>query len=385
MRSSCLAQYSLPHNYTPATCLHHTSTAASKLQQHFNKHTFQEEESVYRDEKITFSHTAFIDNQPVVDLIEKKPYGALAYMYYNLKVDLIAAALALVSLTPRSCSRRSCYHCYTRLMPLLDEEVKLPRGSDAAWLSKCRQHNADHPALVGAAGAFTVTFTVPFTSITLCGGNPSKFIVKHYAGPVGYDSTNFVDTNKDNLFRDLYDVMSNSGSAITQALCVAALLCAVQVHSVTGVMILVMSSVLAVFPPKDSNPRRATTLGEKFRRALLDLMVLVDRCEPWMCMEQLTYAGVFEAVAIRKTGYPFRLTHCRFANRYRCLAYKPGGWVPLKVRSSDHRAMCSALLQCVNQDFSAVQIGVTMVLYRCVLVCVGRAATTAFSVWALKV
>ena len=33
-------------------------------------------------------------------------------------------------------------------------------------------------------------------------------------------------------------------------------------------------------------------------------------------MEQLTYAGVFEAVAIRKTGYPFRLTHTRFANRY---------------------------------------------------------------------
>jgi myosin heavy subunit len=85
-------------------------------------------------------------------------------------------------------------------------------------------------------------------------------------------------------------------------------------------------------------------------------------------MEQLTYAGVFEAVAIRKTGYPFRLTHCRFANRYRCLAYKPGGWVPLKVRSTDHRAMCSALLQCVNQDFSAVQIGVTMVLYRCVCI-----------------
>jgi hypothetical protein len=45
------------------------------------------------------------------------------------------------------------------LMPLLDEEVKLPRGSNAAWLSKCRQHNADHPALVGAAGTFTVPVT----------------------------------------------------------------------------------------------------------------------------------------------------------------------------------------------------------------------------------
>jgi myosin heavy subunit len=59
-----------------ALMMHYKHTAKHRLQQHFNKHTFQEEESVYRDEKITFSHTAFIDNQPVVDLIEKKPYGA---------------------------------------------------------------------------------------------------------------------------------------------------------------------------------------------------------------------------------------------------------------------------------------------------------------------
>lgn len=41
-----------------------------------------------------------------------------------------------------------------------------------------------------------------------------------------------------------------------------------------------------------------------------------------MCIEQLTYAGVFEAVKIRKSGYPFRLTHSRFASRYRCIAWK---------------------------------------------------------------
>jgi myosin heavy subunit len=33
------------------------------------------------------------------------------------------------------------------------------------------------------------------------------------------------------------------------------------------------------------------------------------------CYEQLTYSGVFEAVAIRKQGYPFRLTHTDFAER----------------------------------------------------------------------
>jgi myosin heavy subunit len=33
------------------------------------------------------------------------------------------------------------------------------------------------------------------------------------------------------------------------------------------------------------------------------------------CFEQLTYCGVFEAVAIRKQGYPFRLPHKEFAER----------------------------------------------------------------------
>lgn len=68
-----------------------------------------------------------------------------------------------------------------------------------------------------------------------------------------------------------------------------------------------------------------------------------------MCIEQLTYAGVFEAVQIRKSGFPFRLPHRRFANRYRCLAYKETGWVNLGTRQGDYKGMCSALLRCVNQ------------------------------------
>ena len=36
-----------------------------------------------------------------------------------------------------------------------------------------------------------------------------------------------------------------------------------------------------------------------------------------MCIEQMTYAGVFEAVKIRKSGYPFRYSHAQFTNIYR--------------------------------------------------------------------
>lgn len=37
-----------------------------------DRHTFQEEETVYSQEQIRFEHIHFIDNQPVVDLIESK-------------------------------------------------------------------------------------------------------------------------------------------------------------------------------------------------------------------------------------------------------------------------------------------------------------------------
>ena len=44
--------------------------ANEKLQQYFNQHTFKLEEETYKREQIKFSHVHYIDNQPVLDLIE---------------------------------------------------------------------------------------------------------------------------------------------------------------------------------------------------------------------------------------------------------------------------------------------------------------------------
>ena len=45
----------------------------SLLLQFFNFYTFKLEETVYAQEKIDFKHVSYIDNQPVLDLIEMKP------------------------------------------------------------------------------------------------------------------------------------------------------------------------------------------------------------------------------------------------------------------------------------------------------------------------
>ena len=84
-----------------------------------------------------------------------------------------------------------------------------------------------------------------------------------------------------------------------------------------------------------------STVGEKFRGQLNRLMDAVNKTKPYfircikpnhakapqqlqmkMVIEQLTYAGVFEAVKIRKSGYPFRLPHAEFAATYRWIARK---------------------------------------------------------------
>eukprot|EP00253_Pinus_taeda_P035406 PITA_35406 len=51
-----------------------------KLQQHFNQHVFKMEQEEYIREGINWSNIDFVDNQDVLDLIEKKPGGIIALL-----------------------------------------------------------------------------------------------------------------------------------------------------------------------------------------------------------------------------------------------------------------------------------------------------------------
>nr|GMD54364.1 myosin-H heavy chain-like protein [Ipomoea batatas] len=42
-----------------------------QLQQHFNQHVFKMEQEEYEKEEINWSYIEFVDNQDVLDLIEK--------------------------------------------------------------------------------------------------------------------------------------------------------------------------------------------------------------------------------------------------------------------------------------------------------------------------
>lgn len=65
--------------------------ANEKLQQHFNEHVFKMEQEEYSKEEINWSYIEFIDNQDVLDLIEKKPIGIIGLLdeaWYSLSYSI---------------------------------------------------------------------------------------------------------------------------------------------------------------------------------------------------------------------------------------------------------------------------------------------------------
>jgi hypothetical protein len=270
-----------------------------KLQQLFNEDTFKNEEAVYKSEGVEFPPIVFIDNQPVVDLIEIR--GGI--------------------------------------FTVLDDVVKAPGKpelKDAKFGSTLDTNFKANPIFVASNQHKGISYTA--------------FSINHYAGTVTYDVDRFVEKNKDSLFSDLYDMMSNSQDPL----------------------------IKSQFAAPQGGKR---TLASEFKSQLGDLMKGLRateshfiRCikansqkkprifEGASCLEQLKCAGVFEAVTIRKNGYPFRYSFQRFVERYKCIMATEEGWVPLK--SKQRRDQCYEIITTSKQSFPNMQWGHTMLFFR---------------------
>ncbi len=135
-----------------------------KLQFHFNEHIFRMEQELYASEGINIPGTAFVDNQPTLDLLEAKVTG---------------------------------------IFSMTDEEINVPRGSDEGLLQKVLAKHADgkHPNLIRPKARDCKDFL-------------KNFGVLHYAGPVYYNVTNFLEKNKDQLHADIIGVLQASQSPL---------------------------------------------------------------------------------------------------------------------------------------------------------------------------
>ena len=286
-----------------------------------------------------YTHVEFIDNQPVLDLIEKKPQGILV---------------------------------------MLDEEIIMPKGTDMTFLSKVKTRQSRHPA-------FHIEQKKRFQS-------ESAFTIVHYAGAVQYDSDGFLMKNRDKVHQGTLRQSRREGPDREIDKSVATKLSNfARLH--TDAYDLMSTSrqpnTASLFPAMSTRMkgRKGYSMGGQFRKQLNALMTLLYETEPSyircvkpnhdkcpnkfiarMCIEQLRYSGVFEAVEIRKTGFPFRLTHKQFVARFRCLIQtRPDAeGAFLKTPDSEPRKQCEEILRRSRQDFSkkGLQIGSSMVLYR---------------------
>ncbi len=287
-----------------------------KLQQLFNKHTFKEEIAVYEDEGIEVPPVRFIDNKPVLDLIEQKARGTRS----------------------------------GGILVLLDDEIRLPETSDETFVKKVMTSHGSHQAL----------------SLDTRSGFKSGvgFTIQHYAGSVDYDARDFLTKNKDVLWMDLTDLMLSSSTPFIpqqlfakEAEAAASSIKGRSKYSMGGQFRTQLSRLVSVL--NNTAPRYIRCVKTTPHKRPNDL-------HPTMCIEQLRYSGVFEAVQIRKTGFPFRMSHQQFVARYAYVndATRAAARGAHSNPSTDWPAVVTRILDNCNQNLSAVQIGKTMVLYR---------------------
>ncbi|XP_022046954.2 unconventional myosin-Vb [Acanthochromis polyacanthus] len=282
--------------------------ANEKLQQQFNRHVFHLEQEEYVREELAWNRIEFSDNQQCINLIE----GQLG------------------------------------MFDLLDEECRMPKGSDENWVRKLYdQHltSKPHPH-----------FRKPRLS-------NSAFIILHFADTVQYECEGFLDKNRDTVFEELINILKASQSELVAELFQ-------QQGNVSSV------SNGSVRSGKRATREHRLTVGFQFRQSLQMLMDTLNsttphyvRCikpndlkepfvfDPKRTVQQLRACGVLETIRISAAGYPTRWTYEEFFSRYRVLLRG--------AQNQDHaQASCRQNLPQLIPDPDQYCFGKTKVFFR---------------------
>ncbi|XP_073315225.1 myosin-1-like [Primulina huaijiensis] len=278
--------------------------ANERLQQHFNRHLFKLEQEEYVQDGIDWAKVEFEDNQDCLNLFEKKPLG---------------------------------------LQSLLDEESTFPNGTDLSFANKLKQHLNSNPCFRGERG--------------------KAFTVCHYAGEVMYDTTGFLEKNRDLLHLDSIQLLSSCTCHLPQAF--ASSMLTQSQKPVVG--------ALYKSGGADSQKLSVTT---KFKGQLFLLMQHLENTTPHfircikpndfqspgnynqgLVLQQLRCCGVLEVVRISRAGFPTRMSHQKFTRRY--------GFLLLDhVASQDPLSVSVAILRQFNILPEMYQVGYTKLFFR---------------------
>ncbi|XP_019258831.1 PREDICTED: myosin-15 [Nicotiana attenuata] len=228
--------------------------ANEKLQQHFNEHVFKMEQEEYQKEEINWSYIEFIDNQDVLDLIEKKPIGVIA---------------------------------------LLDEACMFPKSTHHTFSNKLFQNFRGHPRL--EKEKFYET----------------DFTISHYAGKVTYKTEAFLDKNRDYVVVEHRNLLSSSKCPF-----IAGLFPSLGEESSRSSY--KFSSVASRFKQQLQALMETLSSTEPhyIRCVKPNSLNRPQKFENLSILHQLRCGGVLEAVRISLAGYPTRRTYHEFIDRF---------------------------------------------------------------------
>ncbi|XP_071328214.1 unconventional myosin-Vb isoform X1 [Trachinotus anak] len=286
--------------------------ANEKLQQQFNSHVFKLEQEEYMKEQIPWTLIDFYDNQPCIDLIEAR----------------------------------------LGVLDLLDEECKVPKGTDQNWAQKLyKQHSS------------SAHFQKPRMSNT-------SFIIIHFADKVEYQCDGFLEKNRDTVYEEQINILKASQFQLVADL----------FHEKDDPPPQKSSRVNvrpAKSTPRAPNKDHRKTVGHQFRSSLHLLMETLNATTPHYvrcikpndykeafsfdsrrAVQQLRACGVLETIRISAAGYPSRWTYPDFFSRYRVLMRKSD------MTSADKKLVCKHLLETLIKEPDMFQFGKTKIFFR---------------------
>jgi myosin-5 len=266
---------------------------------------------------IEWSFIEFPDNQDVLDLIEKRHDGIIS---------------------------------------ILDEQCRLQRCTDSSFARALYDKCSDHPR-------FEASNT---QKVNLC------FSIRHYAGSVEYNASNFLEKNKDELPKETTDLLFSSSHQFVATLA----------------KILSESTTIKSQPPGKAGPPsrklpRSTSarnnnnssllresVGSQFSAQLKELRSRISetaphyvRClkpnddlipynfQPLVIADQLRCAGVLEAIRVSRVGFPHRYTHKDFVGLYSVLCKSH---LDRHQGCQDWKQLCEILVDCLVPLIEAV-------------------------------
>uniref|UniRef100_A0A667Z492 Myosin VAb n=1 Tax=Myripristis murdjan TaxID=586833 RepID=A0A667Z492_9TELE len=282
--------------------------ANEKLQQQFNLHVFKLEQEEYMKEEISWTLIDFYDNQPCINLIEAK----------------------------------------LGVLDLLDEECKMPKGSDDTWAQKLyntllkQKAHFDKPRLSNRA-----------------------FIIHHFADKVEYQCEGFLEKNKDTVNEEQINVLKMSKFDLL-----------LKLFEDDEKATTLSSSRSVVSRPGQSQRDNKKTVGLQFRQSLHLLMDTLNattphyvRCikpndhkspftmDPVRAVQQLRACGILETIRISAAGFPSRWTYQEFFSRYRVLMKQ-------KDLLPDRKKTCKNVLEKLIKDQDKYQFGKNKIFFR---------------------